>query len=108
MTDTNKHDIHEIFDRFCHIKKLLTESTCKCDIMYLNKCDTCSKIICENCDLVKCEICFIKRNYKDWICKDWMCHNCAIYKKKDNGVFWYSCNECKDIDWETIKNEYKQ
>lgn len=98
--EIKKEDIYEIFDRFCHIKKLLTNSKCKCDILKLNKCDTCKIIICEDCDLVKCEICFIKNNFKDW-----MCENCAIYKKKENGVYWYSCDECKDIDYEVLKKE---
>jgi hypothetical protein len=35
-----------------------------------------------------------------------MCENCAIYKKKENGVYWYSCDECKDIDYEILKKKY--
>ena len=92
----NQH-IYDINDRLCHIKKLLTQSSCKCDILHLAKCDACKQIICEECDLIKCEICVKKNMFKFW-----MCHLCAIYKKKDNGVYWYSCNECKDIDWESI------
>ena len=30
--EINKQDTYEIFDRFCHIKKLLANSNCKCDI----------------------------------------------------------------------------
>ena len=91
-SEINKQDIYNIYDRFCHIKKLLTTSSCKCDILNLNKCDNCNKIICDECDLVKCKICF----EKDKITK-WMCFNCAIYNKKDNSIYWYSCDKCKDI-----------
>ena len=67
-SDTNKKDIYDIYDRFFHIKKLLTSS----------QCDTCKQIIRNDCDLVKCEICYKKEKKIN----NWMCFNCAVYKKK--------------------------
>ena len=96
--EITKQDLYDIYDKLAHIKTLLTSSTCKCDVLKLSKCSNCDKIICDECDLVKCEICFKKGNFKCWMC----CNSCAIYKKKDNGIYWYSCIDCKDIDYESI------
>jgi len=83
--------IDDIYKRFYHIKKLLTNGECTCDIYKLKNCINCKSIVCEDCKERQCDV-----------CKKWCCTNCVTYKSHITdpncaNLSWNTCDECKDI-----------
>ena len=73
----------DINDKLNHIKKLLINSDCDCDILKLVKCPNCKSIICDNCNNKQCESCNLS-----------CCNNCINYKTYITDYSWYICNTC--------------
>jgi len=93
-------DYNSINDKLNHIKKLLLNVDCECDILNLVKCTNCKSILCDNCNYcnnIQCES-----------CKLWGCDNCVNYKTHITdpncpNISWYVCDICVDNVNPTIK-----